>query len=80
MKAPAGSLVSIYMDTTREIVVGDEIETRAGRRYEVEHVRIQARGRHAGRKHMQVRVLENDHPRDPDVTVHPLWWYSRGRS
>lgn len=76
--APPGSLVSIYMDTRRDIVVGDEIETRAGRRYEVEHVRIQLRGKHAGRKHMKVRVLAPDHPRDEDVTVHPLWWYSRG--
>ena len=78
--APPGSLVKIYMDTNREIEPGDEIQTRSGRRYEVEGVRIQTRGNHVGRKHLEVRVLAEDHPRDPDAVVHVLWWYARPKA
>ena len=77
MKAPPGRIVSLYMDTLRTIEVGDEIETRSGRRYEVQSVRVQSRGKHVGRKHLMALVLDPDHPRDPDVTIHALWWYSR---
>lgn len=77
MKAPAGAVVSLYMDTLRLMEVGDEVRTRSGRRYEVVGLRRQERGKHKGRWHIQARVLPVEHPLDPDVTVHTLWWYSR---
>ena len=65
------------MDTLRTLEVGDEIQTRSGRRYEIVKVRRQERGMHTGRWHLRCVVLEPDHPRDPDVTVHVIWWYRR---
>lgn len=81
MKAPAGAEVGLYMDTRREIFVGDEIRTPTGRRYLVVRNRIQDRGKHLGRQHLRAVVLADDAPhaydRDPDATTHCVVWYKR---
>lgn len=56
--APAGTEVGIYVDLVAPVKVGDLIETRSGRRYAVIAVRVQERGKHAGRQHLRVIVLE----------------------
>jgi hypothetical protein len=71
------AIAAMLEHTTAQAPVLDQIETRSGRRYEVVTVRRQLRGAHIGRWHMKVLVLAPGHPRDPDVAVHPLWWYSR---
>lgn len=81
MAAPVGSNVSLYMDTPRDIQPGDYIVTHSGRSYLVDSVRIQQRGKHAGRKHMRVIVVDPatvPHGDDEEV-IHPLFWYSRNR-
>lgn len=77
VKAAPGAVVGLYMDTARELEVGDEIHTRSGRRYEIASVRRQERGKHIGRWHLRCLVLAPDHPTDPDVAVHSIWWYPR---
>lgn len=76
-KAPAGALVSIYMDTLVTIREGDYIVTTAGRKYEVETVRRQKRGIHVGRQHMMVTVLPDDAELTNDARIHRLRWYKR---
>lgn len=75
MTAPAGAIVRLYVDTRLPIEVGDGIQTQTGRRYEVQHVRIQERGKHVGRKHLVVRVCAPD-----DLilgNIVPIRWYRR---
>lgn len=79
MKAPVGADVGLYMDTAREINIGDEIVTRSGRRYLVTSVRQQLRGKAIGRWHLRCTILAPDAVHDdPDARVHMLFWYSRG--
>lgn len=87
MKAPAGAIVRIYLDLVARVGTGDIIETQSGRRYRVLGVRVQERGKHAGRQHLSCVVLgpdeltyegmTPDHPSIP--TVHKIRWYPRGR-
>jgi hypothetical protein len=84
--APAGAIVSLYVDLVATVLVEDIIETRSGRRYSVLEVRVQTRGKHEGRQHLRARVMGEDerhpyegmtpdHPRIP--TVHRIQWYAR---
>lgn len=76
---PPGTLVWLYYDADAEVVEGDVIETvTTQRRYRVETVRVQQKGRHVGRQHLLCTVLGVDDPNPDGATVHPLRWYSRG--
>ena len=57
MTAPVGTNVGLYVDLVARVAVGDVIETQTGRRYGVASVRVQERGKHAGRQHLRVVVL-----------------------
>ena len=76
MTTPVGGVCRITYDSPRPVAAGDALRTPSGRTYQVREVRIQKRGRHAGRKHLRLLVVD-DAP--PGVTVHPLIWYKRGR-
>lgn len=76
MKAPAGSLVSLYYDSPREIVIGDVLMTESGRVYIIAELRRQARGRHIGRWHIKAIVSETV---PAGTTTHPIYWYKRKR-
>lgn len=88
-KAPPGAEVGLYVDLRALVDTGDIIETRSGRRYRVVSVRVQARGKNAGRQHLRAVVMEEgerdpfegltpDHPTIP--RVHRIRWYARGRA
>lgn len=88
MTAPAGAVVSLYVDLRTEVSVDDIIETQSGRRYQVLAARVQQRGKHIGRQHLRCRVMGEDErhpyegmtPEHPWIpTVHRIRWYSRGR-
>lgn len=76
MKAAIGSEVGLYFDTDDTIAIGDVITTGTGRAYGVIAVREQLRGKHAGRKHLRVVVLESA---PVDGVIHLLRWYKRSR-
>lgn len=76
---PAGAQVRLYYDGRAAVITGDYIRTQTGRTYYVQHVRIQARGRHIGRYHLTCIVMADDHVIESDDTVHPIYWYSRRR-
>lgn len=57
MTAPVGAAVKLYVDLAARVAVDDVIETTSGRRYQVLGVRVQQRGKHAGRQHLQCLVL-----------------------
>lgn len=76
MKA-AGQPAALYYDGAAPVAVGDYIRTRTGRTYLVTGVRVQERGKHAGRQHLATVVMAPDHVPEDDATVHPIWWYAR---
>jgi hypothetical protein len=86
--APAGAIVSLYVDLVARVQIDDIIETRSGRRYQALEVRVQKRGKNVGRQHLRCRVMDEgerhpyegmtpDHPLIP--TVHRIRWYRRER-
>lgn len=82
MTAPAGAVVSLYVDLVARVRLDDIIETRSGRRYLVLGVRVQERGKHAGRQHLRARVLEHDDTLlyDGPWRLHRIRWYRRDRA
>ncbi len=76
MTAPAGAIVVLYVDLVAQVAGGDVIETQTGRRYRVVLVRVQHRGRHAGRQHLRCLVLGDDDEVGA-ATVHRISWYRR---
>jgi hypothetical protein len=88
MTAPAGAIVSLYVDLRASVADNDVIETQTGRRYRVLDVRVQQRGKHVGRQHLRCIVLgdEGEHDdlnrsADPRMSaVHRIRWYERGGS
>jgi hypothetical protein len=78
--APAGAIVSLYVDFMHPVDVGDIIETETGRRYEALHVRVQQRGKRIGRQHLRCIVRDGDAPIAPGTVIHRLRWYKRGRA
>ena len=75
--APVGAVVGLYVDLVARVAIGDVIETQTGRSYQVLAVRVQLRGKHAGRQHLRVLVIERAHP---DATIHLIRWYARGNT
>ena len=75
MTAPAGAVVRLYVDTRFPLAVGEGIHTPTGRRYEILEHRVQERGKHAGRQHLVVRVMD---PSEPELERSTgIWWYAR---
>lgn len=74
--APVGSVVSIYYDSPRAITIGDVLYTPTSRMYLIVELRVQARGRHVGRKHLRCMIVDK-----PPVgcSMFPLFWYARRR-
>ena len=81
MKAPAGAVVSLYVDLVARVAISDLVVTEAGRKYQVLDVREQLRGKHVGRQHLKVLVLPDDTLTEGDgpARVHVIRWYRRGR-
>lgn len=88
MTAPIGAVVSLYVDLMESVWVGDVIETQTGRRYAVIAVRVQARGKAAGRQHLRCLVVERDTNPVSRLTsegvttgeageIHTIRWYKR---
>lgn len=80
MTAPAGAEVGLYVDVIGRVAPGDVVETQSGRRYAVVGVRVQERGKRAGRNHLRAVVMS---PGDPLPLSGMLWrirWYRRQRS
>jgi len=75
--APAGAIVSIYVDLAQRVAIGDVIETTSGRRYHVVDVRVQGRGWHVGRQHLRVAVMAPGDPLPDSGMLHPIRWYKR---
>ncbi len=74
--AALGAEVGIYVDLIARVEPGDAIVTPTGRTYMVVRVRVQARGKHAGRRqHLRCIVAESA---PAGVTVHRIVWYARG--
>jgi hypothetical protein len=72
-----GEQARITYDSTARVREGDYIRTTTGRTYLVTGVRIQERGVHAGRQHLDTVVMEPDHITEPDAHVFPVYWYRR---
>lgn len=84
--APAGAVVQLYVDLDRQVARDDIIETRTGRAYRVLTVRVQERGKHAGRQHLCCLVLGENWlagidraAANPEAYVHRIRWYRRKR-
>ena len=77
MTAPAGAIVSLYVDLQRRVELNDIIETGTGRRYAVLQVRVQERGKHVGRQHLRAIVLGRDERIGENSTIHRIRWYQR---
>lgn len=77
MTAPAGAIVSLYLDLVASVDPNDIIETGTGRRYAVLQVRVQERGKHAGRQHLRAIVLGGDEQIGENSVIHHIRWYSR---
>jgi hypothetical protein len=76
-KAP-GEPAYLYYDGFVLVEEGDYIRTPTGRTYLIRHVRVQARGKHKGRQHLQTTVMAPDHVTEPDAVIHAIAWYPRG--
>lgn len=76
MKAP-GEPAKLYFDGWEQCEEGDYIRTRTGRTYLITKVRVQEKGKHAGRQHLQTIVMEKDHQPEPDAKVIAIYWYKR---
>lgn len=86
--APIGAVVSLYVDLVESVWIGDIIETQTGRRYSVLAVRVQMRGKAAGRQHLRCLVVDRDTEPSARLTagdvstgesgeVHTIRWYKR---
>lgn len=80
MTAPVGATVRIYVDLVERVEVDHVIQTTSGRRYRVIGVRVQQRGKHAGRQHLQCLVIERSMLVGEwiETTIHHIRWYPRG--
>lgn len=74
--APLGAIVRLYVDLVASVSLGDAVVTRTGRTYLVVGVRVQTRGKHAGRQHLLCAIVDEI---PPCATVHRISWYRRRR-
>lgn len=72
--APIGAVVRLYFDSIDPVGREDFIQTPTGRTYRVLGGRVQQRGKHRGRQHLQCLVVDQA---PPGATVHHLVWYPR---
>lgn len=89
---PEGTIVKLHVDFERLVNEGDVIKTSTGRGYRVLEVRVQWRGKNAGRQHVTCVVLPGDWLElvgsvggnevlrlSPNAWVHSINWYPRSR-
>jgi hypothetical protein len=78
--APVGTEVGIYVDCRDQVDVDDLIVTTSGRTYLVVGVRVQQKGKNAGRQHLRAVVLDETDARalGASRTRHIIRWYERG--
>lgn len=76
MVAPVGAVVSLYVDLRALVAPDDVVETQSGRTYRVVSVRVQIRGKHAGRQHLRCIVIDE---RPAVARVHTIRWYRRAK-
>lgn len=74
-KRPIGAVVRLYFDSIDPVGREDFIRTPTGRTYKVLGGRVQQRGKHRGRQHLECLVIDDDVP--AGATVHHLVWYPR---
>lgn len=74
LPAPYGTEVRLHYDSPTLVGEGEYLRTSTGRVYEVLEVRVQRRGKHAGRQHLRVLVAR---AAPADAVIHPLHWYRR---
>lgn len=79
--AAVGTEVYLYYDSPRDVREGDLIVvSSSGRTYLVRTVRVQQRGKHAGRrKHLRAVVVPTGTSPAAGAVAHPLHWYRRDR-
>lgn len=73
---PVGAVVSIHVDSIAPVAQGDAIRTPTGRTYLVLGGRVQQRGKHRGRQHLRLLVVDEA---PPQAVVHHIVWYPRKR-
>jgi hypothetical protein len=74
--------VRLFVDLRAQVATGDIIETTSGRRYQVLSARVQQRGDHRGRQHLECIVVPKNWPppeHSAALTVHRIRWYARRR-
>jgi hypothetical protein len=79
MTAPAGAIVSLYVDTrVMTLQPGDIVRTQTGRCYEVVTSRTQQRGKWAGiRQHLTAMVMPKHFEPVDGQRVLLIRWYRR---
>ncbi len=77
MKAPIGAVVKLYVDARWPLEPHHILTTPTGRAYVILTVRVQMRGKHRGRQHLQALVAELA-SLPPDAPRFLLRWYKRG--
>ena len=78
-RKPLYTECGIYVDLADDVRPHEVIRTEAGTCYRVASVRVQVRGKNAGRQHLRVLRIP---PEDvvPGDTVREIRWYPRERS
>lgn len=79
MKGP-GEQCWLYWDSPDLADEGDYLRTQTGRTYLIDRVRVQQKGKHAGRQHLLCTVMPADHVTEPGAVVRTIIWYDRSRS
>jgi hypothetical protein len=81
MTAPIGATVRIHVDLVAPVALGDVVKTTSGRSYRVLGVRVQLRGKHAGRQHLVCLVTDGKMTvREwASTTIHRIRWYPRAK-
>lgn len=73
-----GEPAYLYIDAAQEMEEGDVVRTPSGKSYRVVSTRIQQKGKHIGRQHLQTIVIDPKEVSSTD-TVLEIHWYPRGR-
>lgn len=72
--APVGTIVKLYVDLREVVEPGHLIVTQTERTYQVLGVKVQMRGKHLGRQHLQCLVVDE---RPLQAVIHRIRWYKR---
>ncbi len=78
MTAPLGATVRLFYDSPARVAPGDCLVTPTGRTYLIMSVRVQVRGKHAGRRQHLACLVQSAPP--VDARLHVIRWYKRQRA